>query len=89
MYEKQADILDEKEKEYLKVVVRPFKNRIRNITKMTNIDRSLEYINIVINSVSSYSNREDLYFPYFKKNTMYKNMKANKRYTLKELGLEE
>lgn len=27
--------------------------------------------------------------PFFKKNTMYKGMKANKEYTLKELGLDE
>lgn len=32
---------------------------------------------------------DDIALPFFKKETMYKGMKADKEYTLKELGLDE
>ena len=79
--EKNKPILDDVEKEYLSAVIRPFKNRIRDIVKR-NFDSEKSYIVIHINS-------ESFYFPYFKKGTMYEGMEADKQYTLKELGLDE
>lgn len=73
-------ILDDKEKEYLKNVIKPFKNTINNIVKRNfNIEESY----IVIHE----KNDSSIYFPNFKKGTMYKGMKVDKEYTLKELGL--
>lgn len=77
----EKEILDDVEKEYLSAVIKPFKNRISDIVKK-NSDSEKSYIAIHINS-------ESLYFPYFKKGTMYKGMEADKKYTLKELGLDE
>lgn len=77
----KKEILDDVEKEYLSAVIRPFKNRISDIVKR-NFDSEKSYIAIHINS-------ESLYFPYFKKGTMYEGMEADKKYTLKELGLDE
>lgn len=77
----EKEILDDVEKEYLSAVIRPFKNRISDIVKR-NFDSEKSYIAIHINS-------ESVYFPYFKKGTMYEGMEADKKYTLKELGLDE
>lgn len=75
----EKEILDEEEKEYLSAVIRPFKDRVDYIEKVENI---LEYIAIDLNN-------ERLSFPFFDKGTMYKGMELNKKYTLKELGLDE
>lgn len=82
------EILDEKEKEYLSAVIRPFKNRVIHIEKNKIFQGNSEFINIVLYSSSSYNKEESIPLPYFKKGKMYKGMKPDKRYTLKELGLE-
>lgn len=74
------EILDAKEKEYLSAVIRPFKGRVDYIKKFDITGK--EFICIYL------KNDEDIDFPYFKKGTMYKGMKPDKRYTLKELGLD-
>lgn len=79
--EENKPILNEEEREYLLTVIRPFKNRISDIVKR-NFDSEKSYIVIHINS-------ESFYFPYFKKGTMYEGMEADKKYTLKELCLDE
>lgn len=76
----EKEILDEEEKEYLSAVIRPLKNKIEYIVKQGD---NKEYIYIF------FENNEYMAFPYFKKGTMYKGMKLYKKYTLKELGLDE
>lgn len=86
----EIDILDKVEKEYLRNVIKPFKNNIRYIIKQTGQDHSdYEYITIFINSITNtdWLDQEYIVFPYFKKGTMYKNMEIGKKYTLEELGL--
>lgn len=77
---KFKEVLDAKEKEYLSAVIRPFKGRVDYIKKF--YIKGKEFICIYL------KNNEDIDFPYFKKGTMYKGMKLDKRYTLKELGLD-
>ncbi len=84
IYDRKEDILDEKEKEYLSNVIRPFKNRIEYIKKDALLNGKKEVI-IINYTDSCYPNK--IYFPSFKKGTMYKNMEADKEYTLTELGL--
>lgn len=82
--------LDKVEKEYLKHILRPFKNRVRYIIKENWPDLSdTETISIAINSIenSSCISTEYIAFPFFKQGTMYKNMEIGKKYTLEELGL--
>lgn len=79
--EKNKSILDDEEKEYLSAVIRPFKDKVEYIEKCGFLKE--EYINIKITNDSKMS------FPYFKKETMYKGMKTDEKYTLKELGLYE
>ena len=84
------DVLDEKEKEYLKSIIRPFKDRVEHIEKKKNINSegTFYFIAIAIKSVAIDFLSEAIYFPYFKpESKMYEGMELNKEYTLKELGL--
>lgn len=81
--EYKPPILDEKEKEYLSAVIKPFRKDIAYIEKRIYLLGSLffEYIRIY------FKHSETLLLPNFKKGTMYKGMALNKEYTLEELGL--
>lgn len=79
----EETILTDKEKEYLKNVCRPFKDKIEYIKKIKRISCQEEYLLIVI------VNDLGVAFPNFKLGTMYKGMEYDKEYTLKELGLFE
>ena len=75
----EKEILDDKEKEYLSNVIKPFRDKVEYIVKETSSYN--EYIKIIIK-------KDDcLCFPNFKKGTMYKGMEEEKEYTLEELGL--
>lgn len=80
--EKNKPILNEKEREYLSAVIRPFKDKVESIKKGNSTIHE-EFIRICI--------RDDCFidFPDFKKGAMYKGMELEKQYTLKELGLDE
>lgn len=75
------EILNDKEKEYLSYVIRPFRNRVKNIKKVLHHDCKKCWIKIKLTT------DEGIDFPFFKEDTMYKGMEMNKEYTLKELGL--
>jgi hypothetical protein len=83
--EHKEPILDDIEKKYLSNVIKPFRNRVSSIAKVKDLTFSdvNYYIDIHID------NDDDFCFlPSFKPSTgMYKNMEANRKYTLKELGL--
>lgn len=79
MFERKEEILDETEKRYLANVIRPFREKIDHIIKKSNMLGEFILIGL--------ENEESIDFPYFKKGTMYKGMKKDKEYTLKELGL--
>ena len=72
-------ILNESERKYLSAVIRPFRDRVRSITKNPKLNGKEEYIVIDIGF--------KMFFPDFKSNTMYKGMDLGKEYTLEELGL--
>ena len=69
---KVLDILTKEEKEYLKAVIRPFKDRVNYITKKSGYDNiDVECIKISLRSVVA--NTNDVFFlPLFYTNTMYK-----------------
>ena len=71
--------LTHKEKEYLKFVFKPFASDIMCVQKMRSDDT--EYI-----VATTY--KDSIVFPYFTKGTMYKGMKLETKYELKELGIE-
>ena len=77
-------ILNEKEKEYLSAVVKPFKDKVVSIAKYRYSDDN-SYIQITVEQIAFDGEFIDL--PRFKSDTMYKGMRAGKRYTLEELEL--
>lgn len=86
--EYKEDILDEKEKEYLSAVIKPFRDRVEYIkkTEAYNVDYGCgEKISIELRDKDGI--RDYLSLPWFAKDTMYKGMGLGKRYVLKELGL--
>lgn len=72
-------ILDDKEKEYLSNVIKPFRDKVISISKKS--ANYGEFIDIVIDEA------EDIYLPYFKPGKMYQGIVVNREYTLEELGL--
>ena len=82
---RDKELLTPKEREYLKSVFRPFASHIAYVQKLSS-DNS-EFIKVYIWGEWG-ENAIPMLFPYFKKGTMYKGMKPEKSYTLKELGIE-
>lgn len=82
IFERKEEILDEIEKEYLKAVIKPFRNEIKSIYKTNSCGFSNSEF-LVIN----FKDNDNMAFKNFKKGTMYKNMKLDRDYTLEELGL--
>lgn len=78
VFERKEEILDETEKRYLANIIKPFREKVRHIVKFkSDID---EYLTIALQY-------QYIHLPFFQKGTMYKGMKEEKEYTLKELGL--
>ena len=74
-------VLTDEEKEYLSYVIKPFRDRIKHFYKWTCADCDIEQI------MAPCTDHSHLAFPVFEKNTMYKGMVPNKKYTLDDLGL--
>ena len=81
IYKRKEPILDDKEREYLANVIKPFRDKVKCIVKYKNYYNRSEYIAI------SLKNDTPIHLPYFNEDTMYKNMELNTEYILKELGL--
>lgn len=79
----KKSILDEKEKEYLSAVIKPFRDQIIDIIKLNDIDN--QCIEIKLYDIDGYVTY--IFFPPFKKGSMYKGMELKKKYTLEDLGL--
>ena len=80
----EQPILDDIEKKYLGNIIKPFRNKIKYIRKISGPTENFEYIKIC------YQEHNDdivLNFPNFKVGKMYKGMELDKLYTLKELGI--
>lgn len=74
-------VLDNSEREYLRVVLRPFKKDIECIVKYAFIDYPYEHLVVKMKGKSDWS------FPMFPIGTMYQGMEECKKYTMKELWL--
>lgn len=84
---KEKRILDDVEKRYLKSVIRPFKNDVAWVMLAYDWAYGTKaHLEICCrqNGVESH-----IQFPPFTPNAMYENMEIGKRYTLKELGLDD
>ena len=77
--EQQGGALDPIEKYYLFNIVRPWRDRVNYIAKREEDNK--EYIEIRVDTFTS------IPLPVYRKGTMYRGMKLNKEYTLKELDI--
>ena len=82
----EPDILTEKEKEYLKAVIKPFRDRVMSIRKNFDVYKDAYSIFIYIKSTIEIGKVESIGLPFFK-NNMYIGMEHTTNYTLEELGL--
>lgn len=76
-------ILSDKEKEYLSAVIKPFRDKVKHISKNKDIERLLPHERIIIEFYFG----EYTILPDFDEGTMYAGMKEGREYTLEELGL--
>lgn len=74
--------LNNKEKEYLRDVFRPFKNRVSSVIKKHSAITNAEFI-----AVKLTDNVDSFMLPYFEENKMYIGMKSGHPYSLRELGI--
>lgn len=74
------EILDDIEKEYLRNIIKPFRDKVVCIMKVDDVNG--ECITIIMES-----EYDSFDLPCFKKGTMYKGMKPEKEYGLEELGI--
>lgn len=75
-------ILDDIEREYLKTVFKPFRNRIKWVEKCVSYSvKGKCYIWVCVDD------DDNLEFPTFDKRKMYNGMNIGKCYTLEELGI--
>ena len=81
----EEEKLDNVEKRYIKDFIRPFRDDIKFIKKVSTLYTLKEQIRIIY-----YKNgmTGEILLPPFPKNSMYKGMKLNKEYTLEELGIK-
>lgn len=77
----KKEILDDTEKEYLRAVIKPFKKIITDIV-VKEVSSGECYLSVHLRC------GDRIIFPNFKQGTMYKNMEIDRKYTLKELGLD-
>lgn len=81
------EILNKEDKEYLSVVIKPFRDKVKYIIKYPCITNEQYYIRIVYGDYDTWGKDIGITMPPFKKDKMYKNMKLGKKYSLEELGL--
>lgn len=78
---KEPSILDDAEKSYLRAIIKPWRNKVSSVA-LLEYNKHKVYISIKIKDEAA-----GICLPNFELGTMYKGMKINKRYTLKELDL--
>lgn len=77
--EYKEEILDYAEKKYLSEVIRPFRKEVTVIKKLE-APAGKEYILIILKD-------DSMSFPCFERDTRYKGLELEKRYTPEDLGL--
>lgn len=77
--EYKPELLDKVEKKYLSEVIRPFRKEVTVIKKLE-APSGKEYILIILKD-------DSMSFPCFERDTMYKGLELEKRYTPEDLGL--
>ena len=86
--EYKEPVLNEEEKKYLSVVIKPFRDRVIYIKKIDVYLGCNKYDEYILGELGNKDDVVDTFaLPYFPKGNMYKGMETNQKYTLEELGL--
>lgn len=85
LLEHKEKILTKFEKDYLSSTLHPFRKIIVTVSKHR-LNNDFEYIAIRVKSLKE-DEEENMNFPNFKTNAMYKGMELRREYTLEELDL--
>ncbi len=85
--EYKEPILDDKEREYLGNIVKPFKENAKVTIELKEIFIEYDRYQYITVTVDGNNFCESFNLPKFDSGKMYKNMKLYHEYTLKELGL--
>lgn len=81
-------VLDDEEREYLKTVLKPFRDKIVSVKKrLSCISYDDEFVKKYEEFIDVQIGNNHMWFPNFESRTMYKGMKAGKEYTLEQLGI--
>lgn len=85
----EEPILDDKEKNYLGNIIKPFKEKYTamTITKIATKFHTAYICIALIEKGKKDACHEEIALPYFDRDKMYKGMELDKEYTLKELDL--
>ena len=81
--EEQKPKLTDKEREYLSVVINPFRNKVNFIKKRGGITLTMSDKEFIVVDLGI----EDISFPIFEKGEYYQGLEAEREYSLEELGL--
>lgn len=86
----EEEKLDNVEKRYIKDFIRPFRDDIKYIKKISTPCYTSQFKDKEQIGFEYYKNGKavEILLPPFPKNSMYKGMKLNKEYTLEELGIK-
>lgn len=87
LIEYEEEILTEKEKEYLKNVIKPFRNKIEYICVQKSVSDRKTYNHIRIEYLEEDSYYNCFELPMFIEGTMYNGMEIEKYYSLEDLNL--
>src|SRR5574344_1644958 len=80
-------ILDKEEHDYLRAVCKPYK--VKYIRKLETTVSGKQYIEIVVKSSVCCGTTDRCSMPFFEKDTMYKGMEVDKKYTIEDLELDK
>lgn len=84
--EHKESVLTREEKEYIENIVKPFKHRVKFISKLkTGMGNS--YVSICVQMYNDAESVECITLPYFNGNEMYTGMVYFEKYSMRELGL--
>ena len=80
IYFREPVVLSDKEHDYLKFVLKPFRSQIRTVKKCHS-NNDMEFIRVEMSG-------DEILFPFFDVGKMYKGMEPGREYTLEELHIE-
>ena len=84
-YKEPQEILTEEERDYLKAVIKPFRDRVKTINKVVNVVNGYAITICLESETEGYDYY--IHIPFFEKGKRYNGMQFDRKYTLEELGL--